>query len=311
MLTPATILAPMGVAGARALAWRNLALDAAFYDLPGLTPAELEALSHVRHEEGTVIVVDPPDGSREVMGAGPKASGCAAGLRSFANYEALRAAPGRLVSQVVVAGVGSSGLGAAALARTVAAVTERPTAAVVAGYGAEDFVSEALGGFFLFGAANRARHARQTLRHRVGTMIAESPNAPAVPKPLPHQFATPDVATLVRLLSDTDRRVDLLLGHSKGALAIAAALARVMRTADPVTRAKAARAQVVSAGAVIAFPPEVQWVTQLLGALDGLGALNSRLGLPHRRVAMAGHHLNTALPFHLDLARELRAVLNL
>ncbi|MEL6765907.1 MAG: hypothetical protein AAFP17_01900 [Pseudomonadota bacterium] len=300
MRGPAAFLAPAGAAAAGALAWRNVALDAAFYNLPGLSAAELEALGRARHDEGSVLVVDP-----EGM------PGTTAGLRSFADYESLRAAPGRLVSQVVMAGVGSSGLGAAALARTVANVTGRPTAAIVAGYGAEDFVSEALGGFFLFGAANRARHARQTLRHRVGTIIAESPQAPVLPKPLPHQFATPDVATLVRLLADPDRRVDLLLGHSKGALAIAAALARVMRTGDPVTRAKAARAQVVTAGAVIAFPPEVAWVTQLLGQFDGLGALNSRLGLPHRRVRLAGHHLNTALPYHLDLAGELRSVLNL
>ncbi|MEL6576843.1 MAG: hypothetical protein AAFQ81_13220 [Pseudomonadota bacterium] len=300
MRGPAAFLAPAGAAAASALAWRNVALDAAFYNLPGLSGAELEALGRTRHDEGSVIVVDPEDPQGRVPG-----------VRSFADYEALRAAPGRLVNQVVMAGVGSSGLGAAALARTVANVTERPTAAIVAGYGMEDFVSEALGGFFLFGAANRARHARQTLRHRVGTIIAESPQTPVLPKPLPHQFATPDVATLVRLLADPDRRVDLLLGHSKGALAIAAALARVMRTGDPVTRAKAARAQVVTAGAVIAFPPEIAWVTQLLGQLDGLGALNSRLGLPHRRVSLAGHHVNTALPYHLDLAGELRNVLNL
>lgn len=300
MRGPAAFLAPAGAAAASALAWRNVALDAAFYNLPGLSGAELEALGRTRHDEGSVIVVDPENPQGRVPG-----------VRSFADYEALRAAPGRLVNQVVMAGVGSSGLGAAALARTVANVTERPTAAIVAGYGMEDFVSEALGGFFLFGAANRARHARQTLRHRVGTIIAESPQTPVLPKPLPHQFATPDVATLVRLLADPDRRVDLLLGHSKGALAIAAALARVMRTGDPVTRAKAARAQVVTAGAVIAFPPEIAWVTQLLGQLDGLGALNSRLGLPHRRVSLAGHHVNTALPYHLDLAGELRNVLNL
>ncbi|MEO0426027.1 MAG: hypothetical protein AAF160_01170 [Pseudomonadota bacterium] len=300
MRSPAALLAPAGAAAASALAWRNNALDAAFYDLPGLSAAELQALGRSRHDEGSVIVVDPD---------------CAPGdmpaLRSFANYDALRAAPGPLVTQIAVAGVGSSGIGAAALARTVAAVTSRPTAAIVAGYGAEDFMTEALGGFFLFGAANRARHARQTLRHRVGTMIAESPQAPALPKPLPHEFATPDVATLVRLLADPDRRVDLLVGHSKGALTIAAALARVMRTGDPVTRAKAARAQVVTAGAVIAFPPEIAWVTQLLGQIDALGALNSRMGLPHRRVPFAGHHLNTAFPCHLDLAAELRAVLNL
>ncbi|MEM9763259.1 MAG: hypothetical protein AAF968_12235 [Pseudomonadota bacterium] len=300
MRGPAAFLAPAGAAAASALAWRNVALDAACYNLTGLSAPELEALGRARHDEGSVIVVDPEDLQRRTPG-----------IRSFVDYEALRAAPGRLVNQVVMAGVGSSGLGAAALARTVANVTERPTAAIVAGYGMEDFVSEALGGFFLFGAANRARHARQTLRHRVGTIIAESPQMPVLPKPLPHEFATPDVATLVRLLSDPDRRVDLLIGHSKGALAIAAALARVMRTGDPVTCAKAARTQVVTAGAVIAFPPEIAWVTQLLGQLDALGALNSRLGLPHRRVSLAGHHLNTALPYHLDLAGELRNVLNL
>lgn len=296
-LTPGNFSAPIFAAAASAMALRNVALDAAFYDLPGLTAEELRTLSNTRHEEGAILVAHP-SGNRRI------------GVERYEDYRALRASPGKMLTQFAVAGVGSSDLGAAALARTLANVTGRPAGAVVAGFGAEDLVSEALGGFFLFGAANRARHARQTLRHRLGTMISElSPAGSALTPPLPHQFATPDVATLVRLMTDPDRRIDLLLGHSKGALTVAAALARVVRTNDPATIARLARAQVVTVGAVISFPPEIPWITQLIGAVDALGAVNSRFGLPHRMVPFAGHHLNTGLPMHLDLRSELEAVI--
>ncbi|MEM6676563.1 MAG: hypothetical protein AAF675_01700 [Pseudomonadota bacterium] len=287
--------APARLAAA-ALGLRNSVLDAGVYDLPGLTAAEIAALAPRpgTDDAGTILVVHPRD-TREN------------GVIRHADYSAFRAAPGRQITRFAIAGLGSSALGAAALGRTLADATGKPVGVVVAGYGPGDLVSEAMGGFLLFAAANRMRHARATLGHRLGTLVAE--RQPGLPGPRPHDFATPDVAMLVRLLAEPGRRIHVLLGHSKGALALSAALARVLRTGDAETAARLARAQVITAGAVIAFPPEIAWVHQLIGTLDTLGQLNSQRGLPAHRVALAGHHLNTALPFHLDLGAELLRLL--
>ncbi|MEL6197311.1 MAG: hypothetical protein AAFT19_05665 [Pseudomonadota bacterium] len=296
---------PVGLAGAglaRALRGRNLVLDAASYDLPGLTAGEIAALSGAT-DPGAIVVASPrrPDGQ--------------SGIALYADYDSLAAAPGPAVTQIAVAGLGASALGAGALARTLAEVTERPVAAVVAGYGQDDLLSEAMGGMVLFGAIGRVQQARQTLRRRLGQIIVEATQGPQAAAAMPPAaFATPAVATLVRLMSDPARRIDVVLAHSKGAIALATAYARLMRSARaappgaPALR-RAAEAQIVTVGAVTAFPEPVRWVHQVLGQLDALGALNSQRDLPHETVPMAGHHLNTALPFHLDLKPLLHRVL--
>jgi hypothetical protein len=61
------------------------------------------------------------------------------------------------VATVVVAGVGSSAVGTAALARGVADYLGTPVAGIVSGLGLADVVSEALGGWVVFGARNALR----------------------------------------------------------------------------------------------------------------------------------------------------------
>ncbi|MEO1470295.1 MAG: hypothetical protein AAFV86_14680, partial [Pseudomonadota bacterium] len=243
---------------------RNTALDTATYDTARLTGEERRVLSRGTGAPGSILVV------------GPKGAG---GIRRFATHGALRAAPGPVLTQIAVAGMGASETGAAALARTLADVTGRPAGAVVAGYTREDALVEALGGGVLFAAAQRARQAVGTLRRRLVEMAVETA-APGRRAALgPDSFAVPAVATLARLMADRDRRLDLVVGHARGALLLSAAFALLARTAPAEAVARAARAQVVTAGAAVAFPEPVQWVHQVIGALDPLGRLNAEDGV--------------------------------
>lgn len=101
----------LDTAGYPATLWaqqRNAALDALFYDVGNLTEAERNSLLRETNREGSILVVWP---------SGAKG---ARGVRKFGDYETLRAAPGALLARFAIAGVGSSDVGAAAFARTVA-----------------------------------------------------------------------------------------------------------------------------------------------------------------------------------------------
>ena len=64
-------------------------------------------------------------------------------------------AEGRSIKAIVLAGVGSSVLGTAALARNVADYTGWDVAGIVTGYGMSDVVLEGLGGWFYYGGIDR------------------------------------------------------------------------------------------------------------------------------------------------------------
>jgi len=46
----------------------------------------------------------------------------------------------------------------------------------------------------------------------------------------------------------------------------------------------------------------------IIGGLDGLGWVNSRLNVQHTLVPGAMHHLNRAIPHYLDAQAQLSAV---
>ncbi|MEM6488812.1 MAG: hypothetical protein AAF677_11195 [Pseudomonadota bacterium] len=301
---------PLGMAGQMlrqgtmaAVGARNTAIDAAVYDTGALTGTEIADLARARAVPGSVLLV------------GPRPRDGTQAIRYFADADALARAEareqGRAVAQIAVAGLGASALGAAALARTVADATGRPCAAVVAGYGREDLVAEAFGGMVFFGAAARWKHARRTLQRRL-TEIALTGGAarPAHDLP-PALFETPEIASLIALMAEPGRRLRLAVAHGRGAVTLAAAYTRLARRADGAALARAAEAQVVTAGAAVGFPETVRWRHQVLGALDLLGRANSDDGMVDAVVPGAGHHLNTRLPLHLDLGRVLAGVLGL
>ena len=91
-------------------------------------------------------------------------------------------AEGDEVAGVAIAGVGSSVLGTAALARNVADAVGGEIVGLVSGYGVSDLLSEALGGWFFFGAVDQdhaiphmKRYSRQSNSLASAVRSAASP----------------------------------------------------------------------------------------------------------------------------------------
>ena len=283
---PQAVTLPVSEAAKR----RNTVLDSVFYDIGGLTSAERDKLVRETNIEGSILVVHP----RGALGQDS--------VRKFDDYLELRAAPGELLRHFSIAGVGSSDMGAAALARSLADHLGEPVGAIVAGYGVSDLLAEALGGWFFFGTLNRALRRDQDRAAATTDGTAEETAAAGF-------RLSPDTGSLVRLLRDEDRQIATILGHSKGCLSIALALEAIAETADEATVERAKAAQVITTGAVVAFPAGFDRVAQFLGQLDWFGAMNSRRGVDFTSVSDAWHHVNRAIPMHMDLGQVFQQAL--
>jgi hypothetical protein len=123
---------------------RNAVLDNFFYDSTSLTLAERAKLSPLVDREGIVLVVPPSNADRQIRHY-------ERALR-FMNRE------GATIRAIAIAGVGRSTLGTAALARNVADALGIDVAGIITGYGVSDVMTEALGGWLAFGAADRISH---------------------------------------------------------------------------------------------------------------------------------------------------------
>lgn len=282
------------VPGPTPLQKRNTLADWAFYDVGGLTEPEFDMLAKQPARKGSILVVEPVGDARSIR------------VRKHVDHTRMLAHPGATVERFAVAGVGSSDVGAAALARTLANHLDAPVGAIVAGYGLANIVQEALGGWFFFGAANRAQARLDRLREamwaaaRRETLSAETAMAGEVANDVNA------AATLLRLLQDDSRAIKTLLGHSKGCLSIAFAFNAIRNVGGAEAVAAYADIDVVTAGAVVDLPKELTQVRQYLGAIDWFGGLNSIPGEPRVSVPAAWHHLNTELPMHMDLGEVLR-----
>ncbi|MGD9299838.1 MAG: hypothetical protein PVG09_09045 [Thiohalocapsa sp.] len=273
---------------------RNTLADWMFYDVSALTPAEFSLLSAQTHSEGAILVVEPRGSEASVR------------VQKFTEFRAFRSAPGDLLRHFAIAGVGSSDVGAAALARVLANRVDAPVGAIVAGYGLSDLFTEALGGWFFFGALSRARRvlsrfsAADMQRHSGTTSHAARSESLRL-----GSLFSPDTSTLIRLLDERERRIDTLLGHSKGCLSVAYALRAISERIDGDAFARAKDINVITTGAVVDFPSGLSRVRQYLGTLDWFGGMNSNLGLPLTPVPNAWHHLNTTIPLHMNLQAVL------
>jgi len=277
---------------------RNVGLDQFFYDVGALTPAEVDRLVAETNREGSILVVFP------------KGAHGADSIDKYEDYQTLRAQPGKLLSRFSIAGVGSSDLGAAALARNLADHYQEPVGAIVAGYGFADLMKEGLGGWYYLGTHNRLMHrlnewqasGRQPL---VQFTAAQEPRIAKVAKSTWGITGSADTDALIRLLLDEDRQMQTLLGHSKGCLSIAAALAVLARFGTQTARDKARAVRVITTGAVVAMPDGFRNVVQFLGGWDWFGAMNSRRSLPYEEIPCAWHHVNTAITFHMSIPKVL------
>ncbi len=257
---------------------RNAVLDNFFYDTTRLSLDERAKLTPLADREGSIIVVPPSNSDREI--------------RHYTRALRFMTKEGPAIRAIAVAGVGSSALGTAALARSIADALDADVAGIVTGYGLSDMMSEALGGWFAFGAADRIRHTMERAFARMRpTALAESvtPGSDAA-------------ATLSEILLAAPPKLDTLVAHSKGSLIVAHALQRYVDDLEGDDSPLFKRLHIVTLGAVVGVPAEFKHVKQYLGAYDWFGGANSSLGVKHERVPGVSHHLNPGFPYHMRVA---------
>lgn len=281
---------------------RNMVFDTVFYDVGGLTWAEHADLVQrmVDFDEGGMLVVSPGGAERRI--------------EYFALSHDLVAAHPDL-DAVAIAGVGSSPLGTAALARQVADRHGAKVVGVISGYGAADVVSEALGGWLDFGTRNRVRAVLEEVRSLgAGDRRALSTaDAKEEYKVLSDYLLVdePESNTLVNLLLRQGTALRLLVGHSKGALNIQnAAHGFEIDPRSPDTSIE--RLRVATFGCGITLPARFTHLDQFVGTYDGLGRLNTPARVTRHDdfhwIEGRAHNLNERNPFHTPvddlLARE-------
>jgi hypothetical protein len=293
---PEQVLAPLPPREAVLESWRqrNAVLDFLFYDVKSIQPEEAARIGPRWAAEGAILAV-PPTGSGS--------------LELYRSVEEFVEGRGQTISTLVVAGVGSSALGSAAFARNVADAVGAPVAAVVSGYGLADVVTEALGGFFWFGALNSLRDAFEWIDRLTRPAVVKEPALLDEAGNLLLRRSL-DTRTVLALLEHPALSFDLLSGHSKGNLVISEALYALAERHPARARALGASTAIVTFSARIAMPEQCRTVIDVMGEWDWFGDLNSRPDIKvDRSVKGAWHHTNTELPFHLPVTPTLVAML--
>ena len=286
--------------------WRalNTVLDVAFYDVAALTSREQDFLSAQTRPEGSILIVYPRASDSSIRSLSP---------RHFVNEQLSTGA--EEVDTIVVAGVGSSALGTAALARNVADHLGRTVAGVVSGFGLSDLMTEALGGWFVLGARNMFRdgyarifdsysledHVRDTESHQDMKDYFES-----VGIDKDHFiYGSPDSTALLYLLLKLKTRIKLLVGHSKGNYSIENAMEGWVTASKNESKPSLYDFCIITLGAVVRFPPELTNVHQFIGEIDLFGRMNSRPTLERTSIHGAGHSLNSVIPGSLSVQQAL------
>jgi hypothetical protein len=259
---------------------RNAVLDNIFYDTARLTLEERAKLTPLADREGSIIVVPPSKSDREI--------------RHYKRALRFMTKEGPAIRAIAIAGVGSSALGTAALARSIADALDTDVAGIVTGYGLSDVMSEAVGGWFAFGAADRIRYSMETFFGRMRPSVA------------PGITAGRDAsATLCEILLAGPPKLDTLVAHSKGALVAAHGLQHYVEDLRGDDSPLFRRLNIITLGAVVGLPAQFKAVKQYLGAYDWFGGANSSLGVVHERIPGVSHHLNPSFPYHMSVASLL------
>jgi hypothetical protein len=285
---------PLREAALESFRRRNAVLDGIFYDIGKVTQEEAHETAPWLAREGAILIV-PPSGAGSLKLCNT--------VEDFAN------AGGADVRILAVAGVGSSALGAAAFARNVADAFGVSAAAVVSGYGLADLLTEALGGWFWFGTLNRLRHQFEELDDVSRALNRPETLSPPT-SPLELGRVSLDTRTVMALLGDDRFRFSLVTGHSKGNLVISEALYELKEQPAIEQTIPDDRFWIVTVSAAVAMPPRYKKIIDVMGTIDGFGALNSTPGISiEKPCPFCWHHTNTDLPFHLPVTKvfsELR-----
>lgn len=208
--------------------------------------------------------------------------------------------PGARIRAVAISGVGSSALGAAAFGWNVSAALGCPVVAVVPGYGVADALQQALGGWFGFGVYDWVQATAQQVLAGTAPALARAGRAllESVPGHAQHPltgapvFRHGDAASdVLHALLERMADISLLVGHSKGALAIGNA---ILSLPPATTR----RLTVITYGCPISEAVPAARYVQFLGRYDPIGQLNA---WGHRAEVLldTDHSTNTVLPFSM------------
>jgi hypothetical protein len=297
----------------------NTALDILFYDVRNLTAALLAKGTTIDTGVPTnsVSSTNPlqkldlnaatnPSGSIIVVNANltPYVHAPFVDMEQFINHA--NGAEAEALHTLTITGVGSSAYGSVAFAWDISSALGEPVAAIVPGYGLADVIPQALGGWFGFEMYNALQSATQGMLAHLAPSLAimgkdlarSTPGRQmaSTGAPVFHQgsAASDDVHAILQSVP----RINRLIGHSKGALAIENALRSLSGDA---ARAKS----VVTFGCVISEEPPHSY-KQYLGWLDALGILNSSGSLPEFR-PFAHHSTNTFIPLSLQVTSTLGA----
>jgi hypothetical protein len=273
---------PFRVATLDLIQRRNAVLDAVFYDVNAVTREETPDLAFWLAREGAIVLVPPTGKGR---------------LRVFLTPEDyLREAA--QVAALAIAGVGSSALGAAAFARNIADGLGEPVAAVVSGYGLADVLTEALGGFYWFGALNSMRHLFEPLDAftRMFSRTEQLENGYLWTR------TSKDTETVIALLEDQRFCPRVLVGHSKGNLVLSEALYAITQERPDLAAEVSARSRIITISAKVGMPPIFKDVIDVMGEWDWFGALNSRADIPADIVVRhAWHSTNPGFPMGMGI----------
>lgn len=262
----------------------NTLTDCSFYDTEALTAKEFDYLAQKHTQEGAILVVHPSNAK-------------AMGIVKYDDHKEFSENQDNNVHHYTIAGVGSSDVGAAALARNFADHYGQPVGAIVAGYGISDLLTEALGGWFALGKENRVLASDKQNKKK------KNPKNKEKTKKLVAQ--SPDTQTLFKLLLDPDHSIKSLGGHSKGCLSIALALKALFEQGNKERLDRAKDINIITLGTVVELPEGFDRLYQFIGNIDWFGGINSRADLDKKLIHNAWHHLNTSMPMHMNVRKVL------
>ena len=190
----------------------NTLFDAMFYNIANLSA------------EARCLAIDEGILEGEILVVWPRSRGSPA--RRYRTVDDLLdpkdGLPG--IAHVAVAGVGSSALGAMSLAQDIAEVVDAPVAGVVAGRGVWDWVFEGLEGFWVLGPPDQTGAVQVQVGETVGRVDHYAAQQTAA-IPRPHIPWIAESRVLGEIMKRRANGLKLVVGHSKGAVIIANALA--------------------------------------------------------------------------------------